>query len=102
MHSKVGTSSLGHTSSFDSMFMEQILCPLPLGAKLLSVHLEDNNIWLNFLYDNDEKEYMDKEFAVLSPFGALPDNDLFGWRFVGTVVQEAGNPHAWHVFVRVV
>jgi len=99
MHSKVGTSALIPINQLDDN--NHVVLAFPYGAKVLSVtqHDRDKTLWVHYLYDEDRQDPIEKEFFILSAFGALPDNDLYGWKFLGSFVVYN---LSYHVFVRVI
>lgn len=101
MQDRVGNQALWYIASDPPPHRLEI--PVPRGSKILSAKFsEDGQLWMYYLYDSNEEESKNpqiKDVLILATGQRIPDNDLYGWRFVDTALFRK---YSYHVFVKVV
>ena len=68
---------------------------MPVGATILSAHLQYGSVCLWAMVDEDLKESQERNIEIIGTGNPIPRGDR---RFIGTVIAS---PFVWHVFERI-
>ena len=71
---------------------------MPHRPKILSVNEEEGDAFV-FAETNDDEPLLGREFIVLSENQSFPENESFGWCFIGSFKNTNSSNNITHYFV---